>query len=143
MAAEENKFFDKKFLYEKVNEREDQKAFVIKLLFETGIKVSELKRVVAITNETITIVQEDGKTREVFHNISTTSGIKKFDLAVEVVKEWIKDVLGESYTPDSLRISHGRHLILNGANPRMVQLQMGFKSIKQTLNFLQITDSKN
>jgi len=66
--------FTKKYLMRKteVKEKENssltEKKLLIRFLFETGIRASELYQIIEINKKTIKILGKGNKIREVFHN---------------------------------------------------------------------------
>lgn len=135
--------FTKEYLYEKIKGKNDQKSIIVKFMFETGLRVNEISSIIAISDETITVKGKGSKIREVFHNIHTTSKIKKFNVTTKTIRKWVKEVLGDDYTPHSIRRSHATHLLLNGANPKMVMLQLGHSKIETTYKYLQSSKELN
>lgn len=134
--------FTKDFLYKRADGN-TQKELIVRFLFETGIRVSEMNQIISVTDETITINGKGSKIREVFHNIETTSQIKKFNYSTKTIRNWVKEVLGDEYTPHSIRRSHATHLLLGGANPKMVMLQLGHSKIETTYRYLQSSKELN
>ncbi len=135
--------FTKQYLYDKVMNCTDQKCVVIKFMFETGLRANEVSSIISINNETITVKGKGNKIREVFHNIETTSKITKFNVSTKTLRKWVKEVLGDEYTPHSIRRSHATHLLLSGANPKMVMLQLGHSKIETTYKYLQSSKELN
>ncbi len=134
--------FTKEYLYDRASGK-SQKELIIKFLFETGLRVSELKSIISITSETITLVGKGNKIREVFHNIETTKLITSFNFSSKTIRNWVKDVLGKEYSPHSIRRSHATHLLLGGANPKMVMLQLGHSKVETTYRYLQSSKELN
>lgn len=135
--------FTKEYLYSKVGKCNSQKCEIIKFMFETGVRANEVSSIISITDETITIKGKGNKIREVFHNIETTSKIKKFNVSTKTLRKWVKEVLGEEFTPHSIRRSHATHLLLSGANPKMVMLQLGHSKIETTYKYLHSSKELN
>ncbi len=135
--------FTKDFLYNATKDLTKNKNVVIRFMFETGIRASELNNIIGITNETIIVRGKGNKIREIFHQIETTSKIKKWNISTKTLRIWVKDVLGEEFTPHSIRRSHATHLLLNGANPKMVMLQLGHSKIETTYQYLHASKQLN
>ncbi len=135
--------FNKDYLYKKVAKCKEQKCLIIKFMFETGLRANEVGSILSIENETITVKGKGNKIREVFHNIETTSKITKFNVSTKTLRKWVKEVLGDEYTPHSIRRSHATHLLLSGANPKMVMLQLGHSKIETTYKYLQSSKELN
>jgi integrase/recombinase XerD len=51
--------------------------------------------------------------------------------------------LGKQYTPHSIRRSHATHMLLNGANPKMVMMQLGHTKVETTFRYLQLSIERN
>ncbi len=135
--------FNKEYLYEKTNDLSENKNAVIRFLFETGIRASELNKIIGITNETIVVNGKGNKIREIFHQIETTSKITNWNITTKTLRLWVKEILGEEYSPHSIRRSHATHLLLNGANPKMVMLQLGHSKIETTYKYLNASKELN
>ena len=45
---------------------------------------------------------------------------------------WTKEVLGSKFTPHSIRRSHATHMLLSGANPKTVMMQLGHSKVETT-----------
>ncbi len=135
--------FTKDYLNKMTYNCDQQKCYVVKFLFETGLRANEVSSIISITNETITVKGKGSKIREVFHNIDTTSKIKDFNTSTKTLRKWVKEVLGDQYTPHSIRRSHATHLLLNGANPKMVMMQLGHSKIETTYRYLQSSKELN
>jgi len=66
--------FTKKYLMKKTEVKEEEngslteKKLLIRFLFETGIRASELYQIIEINKKTIRILGKGNKIREVFHN---------------------------------------------------------------------------
>ncbi len=135
--------FTKDYLYKKTSNLDDKKCSVIRFMFETGIRAAELGSIIGITDETITVKGKGNKIREIFHNIDTTSKIQNFNISTKTLRNWVKEVLGEEFTPHSIRRSHATHLLLSGANPKMVMLQLGHSKIETTYRYLNASKELN
>ncbi len=135
--------FTKNFLYRKTDNPGCQKSLVVRFLFETGLRASELQQIIDISKDSIVVKGKGNKIREVFHNHETTSQIKTFSFTTKTLRRWVHQILGEGYTPHSIRRSHATHLLTNKANPKMVMMQLGHSSIETTFRYLQLSKKKN
>ncbi|TCG11944.1 tyrosine-type recombinase/integrase [Mycoplasma todarodis] len=135
--------FSKEFLMEKTKDQSKYKNVVIRFLFETGIRASELQSIIRIKGDTILLKGKGAKIREIFHNPNTTKFFKGFNFTSKTLRLWVKDVLGREYTPHSIRRSHATHMLLKGANPKMVMLQLGHSKIETTYRYLHMSKSQN
>ncbi len=135
--------FTKDFLNKRTYNCNQQKCVLVKFLFETGLRANEVSSIISVNNETITVKGKGSKIREVFHNIETTSQISNFNVSTKTLRKWVKEVLGDEFTPHSIRRSHATHLLLNGANPKMVMMQLGHSKIETTYRYLQSSKELN
>ena len=141
--------FNKTFLEKKTmislldNEESKRKKILIKFLFETGIRASELKNIQQINKDTILVKGKGSKIREIFHNYQTTSLLKTFTNTTKTLRLWVKSVLGKKFTPHSIRRSHATHMLLRGANPKVVMMQLGHEKVETTFKYLQICKKVN
>ena len=135
--------FTKSFLMNKTRDQTNYKNVIIRFLFETGIRASELKNIISIDENTLLIKGKGSKIREIFHNPETTKLFNGFKLTTKTLRIWVKDVLGEMYTPHSIRRSHATHMLLKGANPKVVMLQLGHSKIETTYRYLQLSKNEN
>ena len=55
----------------------------------------------------------------------------------------MKEILGTKYTPHSIRRSHATHMLLKGANPKAVMLQLGHVKVETTFRYLQLCKKIN
>lgn len=137
------KTFTKKYLYNQTNDMNNQKHVVIRFLFETGIRACELKNIIKISNKTIIIKGKGNKIREIFHNMETTSKLIEFTYTLKTLRIWVKEILGDGYSPHSIRRSFATHMLLNGANPKSVMLQLGHAKVETTYRYLQLSFKEN
>lgn len=135
--------FDKEYLYQRTRNCSSDKCNIIKFMFETGVRANEVSSIISITSETIVIKGKGNKIREIFHNINTTSQIYNFDVSTKTLRKWVKEILGDEFTPHSIRRSHATHLLLNGANPKMVMMQLGHSKIETTYRYLNTSKEIN
>ena len=119
------------------------KCIVIRLLFETGIRASEIKTIYDIEKNTLKVMGKGKKIREIFHNMETTSLFKGFPMTTKTLRLWVKEVLGKKYTPHSIRRSHATYMLLKGANPKTVMLQLGHTKVETTYRYLQLSKETN
>ncbi|PPE06089.1 tyrosine-type recombinase/integrase [Williamsoniiplasma lucivorax] len=141
--------FKKSFLIKKTEiKAEDseiliEKKIIIRFLFETGIRASELKNIIEIKEKTLKIIGKGNKIREIFHKIETTKLMNDFKYTTKTLRLWVKEILGENYTPHSIRRSYATHMLLAGANPKMVMLQLGHEKIETTFRYLNLSFEQN
>ncbi len=135
--------FTKEYLYKKTQDLSCQKNVTIRFLFETGIRAEELKNILEINKKTLIVLGKGNKRREIFHNWETTKHLKKFEYTTKTLRIWVKDVLGKKYTPHSIRRSHATHLLLKGANPKTVMMQLGHCKVETTYRYLNISKQNN
>lgn len=135
--------FTKKFLYSKTENLKDYRCVILRLLFETGIRASEIKTIKNINENTFKILGKGNKEREVFHNNETTKLFKGFNYSTKTLRFWVKEILGKKFTPHSIRRSHITHLLLNGANVKTVMLQVGHNKIETTYRYLNMSKKEN
>ena len=135
--------FTKNFLMNKTKDQTKYKNIIIRFLFETGIRASELQNIIEIKKDTIIIRGKGSKVREIFHNPETTSKFNGFKYTTKTLRIWVKEVLGKEYTPHSIRRSHATHMLLKGANPKVVMLQLGHSKIETTYRYLQMSKKEN
>lgn len=141
--------FTKKFLLTKTEVKNSDnletinKKMLIRFLFETGLRACELKQITFINKKTITVIGKGNKIREVFHNFETTRNLKIKNVTTKTIRLWTKEILGKKYTPHSIRRSHATHLLLKGANPKMVSMQLGHEKVETTYRYLQLSIEQN
>lgn len=141
--------FNKKYLLLKteikVKDTKDiiNKKLIIRFLFETGLRASELNQIVAMNKKTVTVIGKGNKIRELFHNFETTKQIEFKNVSTKTIRLWTKQILGTKYTPHSIRRSHATHLLLKGANPKMVMMQLGHEKVETTFRYLQLSIEQN
>ncbi|AUF83441.1 site-specific integrase [Mesoplasma syrphidae] len=143
------KVFKKDFLIKKTNINDEdsellkQKKIVIRFLFETGIRAAELNSILEINSKTIKVVGKGNKVREIFHRNDTTKQLKEFIYTTKTLRFWVKEILGENFTPHSIRRSYATHMLLGGANPKMVMMQLGHEKIETTFRYLNLSLEEN
>ncbi|MFV0288138.1 MAG: tyrosine-type recombinase/integrase [Mycoplasmatales bacterium] len=141
--------FTKKYLYSKTeiklndNDLLKQKKMTIRFLYETGIRASEIKEIKEINDKYITILGKGNKKRSVFYNQETLNMFYPYEYSTKTLRIWVKEILGKEYTPHSIRRSFATHLLMKGASPKMVQLQMGHAKIETTFSYLNLSISEN
>lgn len=141
--------FTKSFLYKKTeilendNELMIKKKMTIRFLFETGIRANEIKNIKKINKKYIIISGKGKKERSVFYNQETFKCFYPFEFTTKTLRLWVKEILGKKYTPHSIRRSFATYLLLKGASPKMVQLQMGHSKIETTFSYLNLSLNEN
>jgi integrase/recombinase XerD len=141
--------FTKIFLYKKTEILENdndllvKKKMTIRFLYETGIRASELNQIKEINDKYLVILGKGNKKRSVFYNKKTLKYFYPFEFTTKTLRLWVKEILGDIYTPHSIRRSFATHLLLKGASPRMVQLQMGHVKIETTFSYLNLSLNEN
>lgn len=141
--------FSKKFLESKIiiNEWDSKeiinKKYTIKFLFETGIRAEELSSICNAKKETIEVLGKGNKKREVFYNKNTLNNMKPFIYTSKTLRTWVKEILGSEFTPHSIRRSFATHMLVNGANIKMVMMQLGHSKIETTYRYLHLNLQEN
>ena len=140
--------FSKNFLYKKTEDISCKKSLIVRFLFETGIRVSELSKIIEIKKDTLLVKGKGNKNREIFHNPETTKRLTHHWDAIKKthsksLRIWVKEILGDEYTPHSIRRSHATHMLLSGADPKTVMLQLGHSNIETTYRYLHMSKEKN
>ncbi len=141
--------FTKDFLYERTtisiedSDLQIKKKMTIRFLYETGMRASELKKITRVTDEYIVIRGKGNKNRSVFYNPKTFSLFHPYIHTEKTLRNWVKEILGQQYSPHSIRRSFATHLLSNGATPKMVQLQLGHSSIETTFSYLNLSLQDN
>jgi integrase/recombinase XerD len=143
------KVFTKEYLLSKtkINKYDSDilknKKRLIKFLFETGIRANELFNILEINKKTIKIIGKGNKIREIFHNYENTVKLSKFEYTTKTLRLWVKEILGNDYSPHSIRRSMATHLLTSGANPKMVMHQLGHEKIETTYRYLNLSLEEN
>ena len=127
----------------KLTEGDSQKKILVRFLFETGIRASELSTVHNINKKTLKVVGKGNKIREIFHNFETTKRLLEWDLTTKTIRTWVKETLGARYTPHTLRRSHATHMMLKGVNVKVVSQQLGHARVETTYMYLQVSKEQN
>ena len=135
--------FSKVFLYKKTEDLSIYKNVIVRFLFETGIRATEINNIIKINKNTLLLKGKGSKIREIFHNYETTKFFNGFSFSQKTLRLWVKEILGKKYTPHSIRRSHATHMLLKGANPKTIMLQLGHKKIETTYKYLQLSKEKN
>lgn len=131
---------------EKDTEYDITKKMVIRFLFETGVRISEIYQITSIGENYLKLKGKGNKQREVFHNKETTEKLSMFfenKPTSKTIRLWVKEILGEQYSPHSLRRSFATHMLTSGASPKMVQQQMGHSKIETTFSYLNLSPERN
>ncbi|WP_342268459.1 site-specific integrase [Spiroplasma endosymbiont of Aspidapion aeneum] len=141
--------FDKKFLMKKTkvfqhdSAQLKNKKLLVKFMFETGLRAAEVNKIISINKNIITLIGKGNKIRDVFHNSKTTFKINFKEITTKTLRLWVKEVLGKNFTPHSIRRSFATHMLLKGANPKMVMLQLGHEKVETTFRYLQLSMYQN
>lgn len=133
----------KKIIMEITNDLSDYNNVLIRFLFETGLRISELDQIIEIRPKTLILKGKGNKIREVFHNPQTTKYFQGLNVTTKTFRLKIKEYLGEQYTPHSLRRSFATHMLMSGANPKMVMQQLGHSNIETTYRYLNLSPLTN
>ena len=148
------KVWSKTFIYKKTELCENQNLenyyrMLIRFLFETGMRVSELTNILEIKRSTLLVKGKGNKIREIFYKKSTLSSLLRlnnnsiFNKTTKTLRIWIKNILHKEATPHAIRRSFATHMLLKGANPKHVMLQMGHKKIETTFQYLNLSFELN
>ncbi len=135
--------FKKDFLMKRTEDLSVEKNVVVRMLFETGLRAEELKNILEINRKTLIVKGKGNKIREIFHNWDTTKYFDGFNYSTKTLRIWVKEVLGDKYTPHSIRRSHATHLLLKGANPKSVMMQLGHSKVETTYRYLNLSKQNN
>ncbi len=141
--------FTKSFLYKKTEIKDIdskltiKKKMTIRFLYETGIRAAEIKHIEEINNKYLLIKGKGNKKRSVFYNKETFNYVYPYEYTTKTLRLWVKEILGEKFTPHSIRRSFATHLLTKGANPKMVQLQLGHAKIETTFSYLNLSIKEN
>ncbi len=135
--------FSKEYLLKKTSDLSNQKKVIIRFLFETGLRAEELRNIIEINKNTIVVKGKGNKIREIFHNWETTKHFNGFNYTTKTLRIWVKEVLGDKFTPHSIRRSHATHLLLKGANPKTVMMQLGHSKVETTYRYLNLSKQNN
>ncbi len=85
--------FSKNFLYKKTEDQSKYKNIIIRFLYETGIRASEINKIIEINKETLLLKGKGQKIREIFHNYETSKKFNGFEFSQKTLRIWVKDVL--------------------------------------------------
>ncbi len=135
--------FKKDFLMRRTEDLSVEKNVIVRMLFETGLRAEELKNILEINRKTLIVKGKGNKIREIFHNWDTTKYFDGFNYSTKTLRIWVKEVLGDKYTPHSIRRSHATHLLLKGANPKSVMMQLGHSKVETTYRYLNLSKQNN
>ena len=78
--------FTKAYLLRKTSDLTNYKNVIVRFLFETGIRASELKSIISIASKTIIVKGKGKKIREIFHNNETTKFFKGFNYSTKTLR---------------------------------------------------------
>ncbi len=141
--------FTKKYLLDKtkINKTDSdllkKKKMTVRFLFETGIRACEINSIKEIKNDYLIIRGKGNKERSVFYNSKTFNSFYPFEYSTKTLRLWVKEILGDQYSPHSIRRSFATHMLMNGASPKMVQLQLGHAKIETTFSYLNLSLDEN
>ncbi|MFV0246472.1 MAG: tyrosine-type recombinase/integrase [Mycoplasmatales bacterium] len=141
--------FTKKFLYNKtmINDNDNycliKKKMTIRFLYETGLRASELNSIKEIYEDYLVIIGKGNKERSVFYKKETFDLFYPYENSTKTLRIWVKEILGNEFSPHSIRRSFATHMLMNGANPKMVQLQLGHSKIETTFSYLNLSKNIN
>ncbi|MFV8478097.1 tyrosine-type recombinase/integrase [Mycoplasma sp. B6400] len=115
-------------------------------MFQTGIRADEIHNITQI-GSSLYIKGKGRKTREILYKKETWEEIKKEVnkpnnslLRYEKMRYQFKKIFNTSNSVGlhTLRRSFATHMLLNGVNPKTVQMQMGHSNINTTFGYLNI-----
>ncbi|ACI60177.1 tyrosine-type recombinase/integrase [Ureaplasma urealyticum] len=153
----EMKYFDvisKNNLYKKTDILDDDSLeikkykTIIRFLFETGIRAHELFFLEPVNNR-LYVLGKGNKKRQIFFVKQTFEQLQKFyeNLkgfeTTKTLRLYIKKIIGKNFTPHSLRRSFATFMLIKGANPKTVMLQMGHANIQTTFSYLNLNEQTN
>ncbi|WLP85276.1 tyrosine-type recombinase/integrase [Mycoplasma seminis] len=137
----------------KENTTDDEKTKFIKnlflFIFQTGIRADEINHIVE-NNGHIIIKGKGSKFREIIYKKETWAKIKpllfkyKWMLSYPNLLRYIKIIFNDKEVGvHTLRRSFATHMLIAGANPKTVQMQMGHTDINTTYKYLNLSYKKN
>lgn len=129
-------------VFKKTENLTNQKNVVVRFLFVTGIRCDELKNIISFDKSVMRIKGKGNKIREIFHDYNL-SLLLNANVSSKTIRIWVKEVLGNKYSPHSLRRSHATHMLLKGANPKTVMMQLGHSKVETTYKYLQLNNLQN
>lgn len=141
--------FSKNYLYKRTNilegdsELQIKKKMTIRFLFETGIRASELNEIKEVKQNYLIIKGKGNKDRAIFYNRETFDLFYPYQNTTKTLRIWVKEILGSEYSPHSIRRSFATYMLSKGANPKMVQLQLGHCKIETTFSYLNLSITEN
>jgi integrase/recombinase XerD len=62
------------------------KKMLIRMLFETGLRVSELLKIISFNRKTLLLKGKGNKIRQVFHNYETTIKISNLKITTKTIR---------------------------------------------------------
>ncbi|MHA3828391.1 tyrosine-type recombinase/integrase [Mycoplasma sp. Z1473D] len=118
-------------------------------MFQTGIRAGEVNSITE--NGTNLYVKGKGrKTREILYKREVWLMIRKEMLKpnnpllkYEALRHQLKKIFRKKIGLHTLRRSFATHMLLSGANPKTVQMQMGHSNINTTYAYLNVSKRKN
>lgn len=141
--------FTKKYLMQrtKINKNDAEllkkKKMTVRFLYETGIRACEINCIKEIKDDYLVIKGKGNKERSVFYNSETFKSFYPFEYSTKTLRLWVKEILDDQYSPHSIRRSFATHMLMNGASPKMVQLQLGHAKIETTFSYLNLSLDEN
>jgi integrase/recombinase XerD len=78
--------FSKNFLYKKTEDQSKYKNIIIRFLYETGIRASEINKIIEINKETLLLKGKGQKIREIFHNYETSKKFNGFEFSQKTLR---------------------------------------------------------
>ena len=132
---------------------------VVRLLFATGLRLSELISLkVGDVEESFSVTGKGGKQRVVFCEPSVVKKVKEYAKEkglkegdrlfpftpryIQSLFEWRSDYLGVKVTPHTLRHCFASRLLARGADVRVVQELLGHASIATTQRYTHVSNKQ-
>ncbi|MFV8418529.1 tyrosine-type recombinase/integrase [Mycoplasma sp. VS299A] len=114
-------------------------------MFQTGIRADEIHHITQV-GSSLYVKGKGRKTREILYKKESWDGIKQEVkkrnnklLKYEKMRYYLKKIFyKKNVSLHTLRRSFATHMLLNGANPKTVQMQMGHSNINTTFGYLNI-----
>ncbi|WGI36492.1 tyrosine-type recombinase/integrase [Mesomycoplasma lagogenitalium] len=121
---------------------------VIRFLFQTGIRVSEINNLSHLNNK-LYVIGKGNKKREIFYNKKTfnlltlyQSQLKNKIQSASICKN-IKKYLNNNLTPHSLRRSFATYFLKSGVDIKLISQQLGHSDVATTYRYVHITREEN
>ncbi|QJR43624.1 tyrosine-type recombinase/integrase [Mycoplasma miroungigenitalium] len=140
-------------LYAKTTQREsntystNRSLIVIRFLFETGLRISELYTIKEVGSR-LYVLGKGNKYRQFFYKQDTWDIVKfyisKKSLPIRAtLMTAVHRLFGDEFTLHSLRRSFATHMLKNGAEVKVVQKQLGHSSVNTTYRYFQLTEEES